>query len=176
MTPIDRFEDFIKKNRRAFDTEKAPPDSWEVVLNDLEGSPTTHWWRPVLWIMVGVILTLSILYVYTEFQKRQVQDEDIMYAELWDYRETNEYLTSQSQYLWNQIKQLHTDQTLEEDLKELDESAAELKAELSNAEGEYRAYIIKSLLRLQQDKMNLLRNVLDELEQTKIPSDDAQIH
>ena len=174
---MDRLEDFINVNKSAFEDLKAPQDLWNKIEPQLSPKPEGNG----KWIVGAVVLALIIAGAYVLGQRSathdesnketqqflHLQDEALEYANLPDFKETQQYFDRQIVQVYNEIKRKNADATLLEDISQLDIVEQELIKELIEAEGVYKEHVLQAMIRNQQTKLNLLLNVLDEINQSE---------
>ena len=176
MKQKDLLKLYIEKHRKEFETAKAPEFSWEKIENILETELRTGWKRkPLVWIGVGLLVAALAYFVLKSSEGQDERLDYQEYADLDDYDETENYFITQSDFLWEEIKKVHTDATLEIDLDLLDENEKNLREELAAAQDDYRGYVIKAILRNHEMKMKLLQNVLEEIKQNNIKNTNHEI-
>ncbi len=177
----DKLREYISSHQTEFDGYKAPPIIWDKISEELDKStppstdPADQNGLPWPWIIGGIVALLMVgsLGYYMGYQKDTfsntveppaIESEILEFAAMPDYNETQQYFAMQVADVWSQIKSLNYDETLEQDLKQLDQVDAELRQELQEAEGVYKEHVLQAMIQNQQTKLELLINVLRELQ------------
>lgn len=169
----DRLRSYIEENKSEFDNLKAPAGLWDEIDKEINKpeKPNGNWKIKGLVASILMIITLSAGYYWGQQQgtnndqvEQMLQEEEALeFAGLPDFNETRQYYVTQVNTTWNELKNLHYDATLEQDLSLLDKTDEELKNELIEAEGIYKEHVLQAMIQNQQIKLNLLMDVLSEI-------------
>lgn len=169
----DRLRSYIEENKSEFDNLKAPAGIWDEIDKEINKpeKPSGNWKTKGLIASILMVITLSAGYYWGQQQgsnndqvEEMLQEEEALeFAGLPDFNETRQYYVTQVNTTWNELKKLHYDATLEQDLSLLDKTDEELKNELIEAEGIYKEHVLQAMIQNQQIKLNLLMDVLSEV-------------
>ena len=164
MNDKDALEEFIKKNREAFDVESAPEEAWRQIEKSLESNGGFAKWIPHIVVVVSLIaLTIFVIKYVSESSAPQDLPDPSEYASHNEYFEIEEHYKRQSAELYQLVFSQVDDATLMRDLSLLDEIESDLKKELEGAEGVYKEQVVQAMIRNLQVKHQLLNDVLTEL-------------
>ncbi len=163
---MENLEKFISKNRGAFD-DKTPPDRvWQKVEAQLQPKAK----RFVLWrgikVAAAVLLLLTagalIGISFTNYQ----QSGQLAEASLTDeFLEVERYYQQQVNQKVNQLVSMKNyDQSIDEDLDQLDVSIKELKEEIADAPKGSEAEMINTMINNYKTKVELLERVLEHMQ------------
>ena len=164
----DKLRSFIEQNKQAFDGHRAPAGIWDQIDLEVNGPKSMPWkWYILLGLLV-ISGALGIGYYFGQHngsmsEEVNSQQKILEYAGLPDFEETRQYYITQVNETWKELRELHYDATLEQDLNLIDKTDDELKNELLQAEGIYKEHVLQAMIQNQQIKLNLLINVLEDI-------------
>jgi len=168
----DKLREYIRDNRSAIDDLRAPADLWGRIEPEIDPKPKGY----LKWITIAIaaIILGSVGYYVGQNQKVEeekseiqnfldIQEEALQYANIPDFKETQQYYEMEVVQVLNQLKSKNVGDELLQDLKQLEIIEQELYQELQEAEGIYKEHVLQAMIQNQQTKLNLLLNVLNEL-------------
>ena len=168
----DNLEQFINKNRAAFDDESPPPMVWMNLERDLdEQRPKVSNNRekriPIMRIMqvaamFVVVLGVGLL-IGLQLTENRLPLED---NEMKEFAETEHYYKNQIDNMMTVVQQSPAlkDDQIESDIEALDNVYEELKLELIETGGTNADAIIDAMIRNYRSKIEILETVLDKYE------------
>jgi hypothetical protein len=174
----DNLEQFIRKNRAAFDTEEPAPDLWKGIEENL-AKPQRRIlpWRQFLWRAAAVVLIAGTAWAVndlTDQHKPPValteQGNIPENPEVQELLEAEVYYASQVE---SQIAEVEASlrenpeilQELKQEFSELDSSYASLRRDLN--ENIAPEQIIEAMMQTHRTKANILNEILRQLNQEK---------
>jgi hypothetical protein len=158
-------EDFIRHHRADFDDLKAPPGVWNKISGE---KPKVH----SLWkwsaVAASALLLLSLGYILGT----QVQNKPAM-AEWQEYEETEQYYESRISAKMDQIKTLPVRDEVMTDIRLLDEVYLQLKSQLMEDPNADAQVLLNAMIRHQQQKLEVMEEVLNRVDKYKSNEQDA---
>ena len=169
MKNLDNLEQFINNNRADFDDAVPSLKAWaeiDKVISSQKSKVITL--RKVLAIAASVLILLVAGASLGAFISNGSNDD--LAAQLSeiapDFVEAEQYYQQKIDRKYQQLASYSHDQTIEEDLSQLDELMNELKAELIVAPKGKEEEIVESLIESYQTKISILERVLDRIQFT----------
>lgn len=169
MKNLDNLEQFINNNRADFDDAVPSLKAWaeiDKVISSQKSKVITL--RKVLAIAASVLILLVAGASLGAFISNGSNDD--LAAQLSeiapDFVEAEQYYQQKIDRKYQQLASYSHDQTIEEDLSQLDELMNELKAELIVAPKGKEEEIVESLIESYQTKISILERVLDRIQLT----------
>lgn len=169
MKNLDNLEQFINNKRADFDDAVPSLKAWaeiDKVISSQKSKVITL--RKVLAIAASVLILLVAGASLGAFISNGSNDD--LAAQLSeiapDFVEAEQYYQQKIDRKYQQLASYSHDQTIEEDLSQLDELMNELKAELIVAPKGKEEEIVESLIESYQTKISILERVLDRIQLT----------
>ncbi len=173
----DPLEQFVNRNRAAFDEELPEPDVWSGISQQLDAQQQRRrsWWQ-VARIAASVLLLLAcgaLLGGYFMYQRAQQPPslEEIAPA----YAEMEAEYQREIDQKYQQLASYQHSKVVEQDLKRLDEAVQDLKAELQHAPPGREEEIVSRLLQSYRAKVMLLERVLNRIQTKPTESEKPNI-
>jgi hypothetical protein len=170
MKNLDNLEQFINDNRADFDDAVPSLKAWAEIdkaISSQKAKVITL--RKVLAIAASVVILLVAGASFGAFMSNGSNDN--LTAQLSeiapDFVEAEQYYQQKIDRKYQQLASYSHDQTIEEDLSQLDELMNELKAELIVAPKGKEEEIVESLIESYQTKISILERVLDRIQSTQ---------
>jgi hypothetical protein len=173
---MDKLEKFVRENRQAFDTETAKDFIWEGIeakLNEQAESKgitkvvslRSRIYRYAKVAAIGLVL-LTIGGFLGSYWTVQNQEKQFSFGVInEEYQELETFYAAQVNLQLNRLRKYRLDESLMEDIEELDASFEELQKELKiqgvEADNEE---IINAMIDNYQSKIEILERVLSRLE------------
>ena len=173
---MDKLEKFVRENRVAFDDKTPPNLVWEGIearLNQQVATETTTKIIPLrsrlyqyTKIAAVALLLLTIGGFLGSYWTSQKQAEQLSFGAInEEYQELETFYSEQVNLQMTQLKKYRIDESLMNDIKELDASFSELKKELKTSGKEAdNEVIINAMIENYQSKIDILERVLNHLE------------
>lgn len=156
---FDPIEEFVQKNREAFDSERPSLKVWAEIEKGLPKASRSIAWlayaASIAILIVGVVTGFMLAPVYYEYQALSELEKSGEYSELVAYFE--EEVASQYTILAN--NPIHTEQ--QSALAELDQQLEDLKVDLVRAPKSTKAKVMESIIATYETKVHLLENVVE---------------
>lgn len=163
----DNLREYIQEHKASFDEHRAPAGLWDDIADEIEPATGGGWWQyGIVAVLVAAMLLGGYFFIKNKKDDNSAsrQSDPLEFASVGDYEETRDYYMIQASTTYKQLKAIHQDDQLEQDLQIIDANDAELRAELDEAEGLYKEHIIRALIKNQQVKLELLNNVLIQIQ------------
>lgn len=161
---MDNLEQFINDNRAAFDDEVPSLKVWAQIDQQLpqQRQRKIIGMRRVLQMAAAVVLLLGMGAVIGRYVGAgEVKPLESLVQQLpEELEEIEHFYQTQIDQKYQQLVSYKHDQSIEQDLDQLDETMAELKQELLDAPKGKEGQIIKSLIESYQTKISILELVL----------------
>ncbi len=172
MDRKDNLEEFIKKNREAFDSEKAPEFDWEVLKKPKAKKAK---FRTLKFIALAASLSLLVGIFFFSKQYQNTSGNDFADSELSkELPELKNYYSSQVANKFAELEKYNTDPSLAEDIKQMDDFLKDLEEELKAVPPSKRDEVIEAMIKNYQYKVFMLDKVLNQIKKTsKEHSDDT---
>ena len=178
----DKLEQFIHDNREAFDFGAPSLKVWADIDGALEVKKSKV---RSLWRVVGIAATVALLLVaggvIGSALTQQSAGVEIASLEAVDpeLAEIEDYYQQQFKEKYKVLTSVPHDETIDEDIDEIDQTMEELRKELVNAPKGTQQRIVENLIQTYKLKVQLLERVLQRLQtdqeiNTK-PKDDEKI-
>lgn len=173
---MDKLEKFVRENRVAFDDKTPKHLVWEGIearLNQQVAPETTPKIIPLrsrlyqyTKIAAVALLLLTIGGFMGSYWTSQKQTEQLSFGAInEEYQELETFYSEQVNLQMTQLKKYRIDESLMNDIKELDASFSELKKELKRSGKEAdNEVIINAMIENYQSKIDILERVLNHLE------------
>ena len=163
---MDNLEKFISKNREAFDDKSPPAHIWTKVEKEVyPQAKIITFWRGFKVAAAVLLLLATGAAMGVAFMNHQ-NAEQLAAGSL-----TDEFLEVERYYQQEinvKVKQLVSmkdyDQSVNEDLSQLDVSIQELKEEIADAPKGSEAQIINTMINNYKTKVELLERILNRME------------
>ncbi len=156
---FDPIEEFIQKNREAFDNERPSLKVWAGIEKELPKATRRITWlayaASAAILILGVITGFLLAPVYYEYQALSELEKPGEYSELVAYFE--EEIATQYTMLANNPIQSEQQSAL----AELDQQLEDLKVDLVRAPKGTKAKIMESIIATYETKVHLLENVVE---------------
>ena len=163
---MDQFEKFIKENSAAFDTAIPDLKVWGEIDKRLPEKKVKQFNFRKTFSIAASLLVLIIagsMFFSGKWQKNNAEEMNL--AKLpHEYTETIDYYRKQIEIKKAVLTKYHPDETVIDDIDNLDSSFAELKKELANAPHGAEKEILKALINNYRTKLNILELVLEKAE------------
>lgn len=176
-------EKFVQENREAFDSKMPPMLVWENIetrLNEIEQpkeipipetkvvSLRTRIYRYAKIAAVGLIL-LTVGGLMGSYWTMQNQTEQLSFGVInEEYEELENFYAEKVNTQMKQLKKYNFEESIIQDIEELDEAYKELEKELNEEGTEVdNEMIINEMIENYQAKVDILERVLDRLNRNK---------
>lgn len=177
----DHLEEFVRKNRAAFDSEEPSPDLWSKIEGDL-GSPASRRilpWRSYLWRAAAVVLIAGAAWTANDLTDRGDRTDPVLTAEdmmpqenpeAQELLEAEVYYASQVDSRIAEVEASLKDNPelimeLRKEFTELDSAYASLKKDLNDNMAPEQ--IIEAMMQNHRIKAGILAEILKQLNQEK---------
>ena len=169
----DKLKSFIKENKEAFDSAKAPSNAWARIENDLGSSPKKKTISlKSLWMIIGGLLLMFAAVTFAGY-KMMSKDEpvEVHYAEIKDdqFQSMQQYyqplLESTEQKF---VSNVNAPSVMEE-LTELDEGFAELQTDYLNNDAVNKEMMLKLMKENYELRIKILEMAMDKISTNAIP-------
>lgn len=177
-------EQFIQENRTEFDAESPRSDVWAAIRQDLDKPAVVV--RPMRvqrpWYQVAAAVALLLMTGGAGGMWLAQQNDPAAMAQerveerLPEFAEAEAFYNQQIGERNAELTKYHPDTQVTADLKALDQSLAELKAELANVPAGREEEIVQRMIANYRLKLQLLERVLERMEQFDHNSDDSSSH
>lgn len=169
---MDNLEKFIVENKEQFNDHLPSPDVWENIEKGIREEKTKRF-SIVKFIGSGVAALMLILVGVWFGVSFQVDDMDkaISNSSFADYKQTEQYYSVQVKNYLKQVNELDSENTIEEELEQLDEVYQELRGELLNAKVRNQDLIINAMIKNYQIKIGMLERILDKTQSKDLSKD-----
>lgn len=163
----DNLEKFINENREAFDTEMPSLKVWAEIDKQLEEQkPKQRFSVFSLARMAAAVVVLLVSgAVIGNYVMKQQQGEATVALEQIspEYAEMVQYYSQEFDTKYQQLVSLDAEETIADDLKQLDHVMEELQAELLEAPKGSEEQIVSSLIISYQTRVKILERVLERI-------------
>lgn len=167
----DPLEDFVQRNREAFDKEHPGLGTWKNIERELDRQPRLRalsssrgfrYWR----IAAALALLLVAGGIGRELGLRSIQERQTAMLERAapDFDETEAFYQETIANTKARLAGYRVDPVLEADLEQLDAAMAELREELAKAPPAERRTLVENLINNYRLKLNLLERILQRLQ------------
>lgn len=165
---MDKLEKFILQNREAFDDAVPSLKVWAGIDQALEKKPVRRVsLRQGLRIAAAVVFLLLAGGTAGLYLARQSGTTPGTLAELApEFAELEQYYTAQVDLRMRELVQYRHAHAVQSDLEQLDQVAAELRAELANAPAGSEERIINAMIYNYKAKLEILERVLEKIQST----------
>lgn len=169
---MDELEKFIIENKDQINDHIPSPDVWNNIDRDLKSEKVKKFSiRKFIGSGVAAIGLLMIgMWFGVNFQTDEM-DDAISNSSFTDYKQTEQYYALQVKNYVKEIKQLDSEHSIEDDLRQLDEVYQELRDELLNAEIKNQDLIINAMIKNYQVKVGMLERILDKTKEKEFSKD-----
>lgn len=168
---MDRLEDFIKKNREAFDDANPPSFNWDDLKTPKKKETK---FRSLKFLALAASLALLIgIFFSTMNSGKSVNIDQEMASEL---SELKVYYSSQVNNRFLELKKYNNDPDIEKDMKQMDTFLAELEAELEDVPASKREEVMEAMIQNYHTKLLMLERVLDQIKKTDKDNNDDTIN
>ncbi len=172
---MSHIEDYIRKNKEAFDSVEPPAGHKERFLEKLPAQKN----RTLVYLryaasaaVIAVMMTLSGLYVYDNWITEEVHSELPTLADAGpSYAEAEAYFVSTIEKQRATINELSSEDLakekamFEEDLKEMDKMYKQLQKDLDANPGDPR--VINAMVKHYQMRINVMEQIVNQLKEVK---------
>lgn len=176
---MDKLEIFVRENKAAFD-DKMPKDFvWEGIETRLKQQTEPSGTLKVISLRSRVyqytkiaaigLLLLTVGGFLGSYWTTQKQAEQLSFGSInEEYQELETFYAEQVNSQMTQLKKYRIDESLMNDIKELDASFSELKKELEINENDVNnEAIVNAMIENYESKIDILERVLNRLERKK---------
>ncbi len=181
---MSHIEDYIRKNREAFDTEEPRAGHESRFLEKLPRQKS----RSIVYLryaaaaaVITFLVTLSGLYIHDNWITEPVRELPTLADAGPKYAEAEAYFVSTIQHQRTTINQLSGDHMqaqkkhMEKDLQEMDKLYKELQKDLNANPGDPR--VINAMIKHYQTRINVMKQIIEQLQEAKrIKSQKTQNH
>ncbi|HKK59827.1 MAG TPA: hypothetical protein VJ937_10130 [Salinivirga sp.] len=181
---MSNIEEYIKKNRAAFDSEEPRAGHEARFLAKLPRQKN----RTVIYLryaaaaaVIAFLVTLSGLYIHDNWIAEPTQKLPTLADAGPKYAEAEAYFVSTIQHQRNTIDKLSGDNMqvekaqMEKDLKEMDKLYKQLQKDLDANPGDPR--VINAMIKHYQTRINVMKQIVEQLQEAKrIKSHKTQNH
>jgi len=166
----DQLEDFIGKNREAFDDQEPSEKIWNKIESALPGKQRSIWNSVVLWRAAAVIFMALSVYLLIPRMKAQPR-EDVALKEFHDVEEFYTQQISEKVELIDEFQRNEGLNGFTQDFHQLEAMYMVLKDEMKNRPSQQvkDALVLNLLVRI-----DLLNQQLHKLEQSAPVKEDAR--
>ncbi|MFK8101714.1 MAG: hypothetical protein AB8G15_04295 [Saprospiraceae bacterium] len=161
----DNLEDFITENRAAFDEATPNLKVWADIDKRIDQPQSSRSIFPVLRKLAAVFALLGIgaLIGISMLNQKQLGSDNNLAALGNEYQEIEAFYQVQISQKVAQLANFQYDQSIKEDLVQLDEFLEELKVALQEAPKEKEEEIINAMINNYKTRVELLERVLEHL-------------
>lgn len=172
----DNLEEFVQKNREAFDTKEPDPKVWSHIESRLEPKESVSrlwYWKAAVFLLIGAVGFL-LVDKYSPRTESSIDGQQVLQvSNLEEFEELEVFYTSiisrKSDKLTEELSESSIFNYLEADLEELDLVYGDLKAVF--LESQQSDEIMDRLIHILRQKIHLLNSQIDILEKDKFPKD-----
>jgi|GEM_PF-1039973 len=167
MNPKDPLESFLQNQRHLLDTERPDPKLWDRIASQLPKEPARKRrrpWKIIVYAAAACLLItigLALGIVMADHQEPPLWSQNLAYQ---DFVAFEAMSIKRIDTRLQQLRQMEADSTLEEDLKEIDQSLWELKNEINHLPEGQQKMILYRLKQGYQLKLETLDQIISNLE------------
>ncbi len=169
MKRLDNLEQFIQDNRADFDDAVPSLKAWAEIDKAIGNQQAKVFSiRRVLSIAASVVILLVAGAVVGIFMTQNDGNIDEQLSEIApEFVEAEKYYQQQFNRKYQQLTSYSHDQSVDEDLQQLDKIMQELKEELLVAPKGKEQELVESLIESYQTKLSILERVLNRIQSTE---------
>ena len=164
----NNLESFIKENRDAFDLHEPRPELWYKIDKSISSKKGGRMFKMnFLGIAASVVLLLG-LGIGVGITSIINSDDNQFYtqsSEIGDFPEVEKYYLTQIENKTGELQDLGLENSVQQNLEQLDQIYTELKAEFLNADGKNKEMIVDAMIKNYQTKIDILELIIGRSKQ-----------
>jgi molybdopterin converting factor small subunit len=159
----NNLEKFIRANRESFDLKEPRPELWYEIDRNISKRRTPRVFRMnIMGIAASAVLLIG-LGIGIAYATNLNSIDNQFYTqskEINNFPEVEKYYLTQINNKTGELKELGMENSVEENLEQLDQIYAELKEEFLNADGQNKEMIVDAMIKNYQTKIEILELIL----------------
>jgi len=164
----NKFESFIRENRAAFDLKEPRAEIWyEIDKRIIRKKQSSVFNLNLMGIAASVVILIGFG-IGIGFLSQANSSEEQFYSESSEYGnfpEVEKYYLTQINNKTSELKEIGMENSIEENLQQLDQIYAELKEEFLNADDKNKEVIVNAMIQNYQTKIDILELILGRSKQ-----------
>lgn len=167
----DNLEDFIRKNRQAFDDKEPPKRVWTNIASSLALSKQSLWNSVAVWRAAAIVFLMLSVYLLIPDRAIRTENSDLAANEFNDIEAFYFQEISEKKQLIDEFQKADALNGFTQDFKQLEAMYMVLREEMKNSPSEKvkDAMVLNLLVRI-----NLLNQHLSKLDQQKAKKPQQQ--
>ncbi len=181
----DKLEQFVGKNREAFDDLRPDPTIWNGIQKDIR-SPRQLQWKTIMWRAAAVIMIFTASYFFhdmvnsgqdqPEIAQEQISDQE-SFEEARTFIEAEAYYTSRIGNMKKEVyrmtgKNSRISRDMDLEFKELDRVLKDLKQDLGDNAA--NTEVLEAMIQNYRMKLMILEEMLEQLKASRYPIEERK--